>query len=103
MEIVSRADGGDREDEWVRDMFTAHMNNDKLAVELLAETRSPKDAYECTKQREKGIGDSKTMKINPFGGHQSTIKQDPVNYTNKRGHANYSNSRKTQRGRGARG
>ena len=37
MELVSRADCGDREDEWARDMFTAQMSNEKIAEELLAE------------------------------------------------------------------
>ena len=31
VELASRADCGDREDEWVRDMFTAHMSNEKIA------------------------------------------------------------------------
>ena len=96
-------DCGDREDECVRDMFTAHMNNDKLAEELLAQTRTPQEAYEYAIRREKGIEHSKTMKINPFGGLQFTPKLEPVNYINTRGRANYSNSQNTQRGRGARG
>ena len=29
VELASRADCGDREDEWVRDMFAAHMYNDQ--------------------------------------------------------------------------
>ena len=103
MELASREDCGDREEEWVRDMFTAHMNNDKIAEELLARTRSPQDAYEYAIRREKGIEHSKTMKINPFSGQQITTKQEPVNYINTRGRANYSNSQNTQRGRGARG
>ena len=44
VELALRADCGDREDEWVREMFTAHMNNDKIAEELLAQTRSPQVA-----------------------------------------------------------
>ena len=35
VELASRADCGDREYEWVRDMFNAHINNDKIAEELL--------------------------------------------------------------------
>ena len=35
VELASRADCADRESEWVRDMFTAHMNNEKIAEELL--------------------------------------------------------------------
>ena len=42
VELASQADCGDREDEWVRDMFTAHMNNEKIVEDLLAQTRSHK-------------------------------------------------------------
>ena len=103
LELASRADCGDCEGEWVRDMFTAHMNNDKIAEELLAQTSSPQEAYEYAIRREKCFEHSRTMKTNPFGGHLITPKQDPVNYINTRGRANYSNSQNTQRGRGARG
>ena len=34
------------QDECVRDMFTAHMSNENIAEEFLADTRSPQDAYE---------------------------------------------------------
>ena len=80
MELASGADCGDREDEWFRDISTAHMNNDKIAEDLLAQTRTPHDAYEYAIRREKGIEHSKTMKINPFGGNHFTPKQEPVNY-----------------------
>ena len=96
VELASRADCGDREDDWVRDMFNAHMNNDKIAEELLAQTRTPQDAYEYAIRREKGIEHSRTMKTNPFGGQQVTPKQEPVNYINTRGRANYSNNQNTQ-------
>ena len=68
VEYASRADCGYREEEWVRDMFTEHMHNEKDAEELLAQTRSPHDAYEYAIRWEKGIEHSHTMKINPFGG-----------------------------------
>ena len=44
--LVSRADCGDREDEWVREIFFAHMQIKKIARKLLAQKRSPQDAYE---------------------------------------------------------
>ena len=103
VELASRADGGDREDEWVRDMFTAHMNNDKIAEELLAQTRIPQDAYDYAIRREKGIEPSRAIETNPFGGHTITPKQESVHYINTRGRYNYSNSPNTQRGRGSRG
>ena len=46
IELALRADCGDREDEWVRDMFTAHLHNKKVAEELLTATVSPQHAYE---------------------------------------------------------
>ena len=61
VELASRADCGDRKDEWVRDMITAHMHNEKFAEELLAQTRNPDDAYEFAIRREKGIEHSRTM------------------------------------------
>ena len=54
-ELASRADCGDREDEWVRDLFTAHMINEKIAEKLLAETRTPQEAYEYAIRREKAL------------------------------------------------
>ena len=65
-------------------MFTARLNKKKVAETLLAQTRSPQDAYEYATRREKVIEHSRTMKINPFGG-QITTKQDSVHYTNTRG------------------
>ena len=46
VDLASRADCGNREDEWVRDMFTAPMHNEKIAEDLLAQTRTPQDAFE---------------------------------------------------------
>ena len=98
--MASRADCGDREDEWVRDMFTAHMQNEKIAKELLAQTRSPQDAYEYPICREKGIEHSRTMKTNQFGNQVTTTKQEPVYYINTRGRSNFANNQVPQRGRG---
>ena len=89
VELASRADCGDPEDEWVRDIFTALMNNEKIAEELLAQTRSPQDAYEYAIRREKGIEHSRTMKTNPFGGQTTITKQEPVHYVNTRGRYNH--------------
>ena len=88
--MASRADRGDREDDWVRDNFTARMNNEKIAEELIAQTRSPQDAYKYAIRREKGIEHSRTMKSNPFGQRNTTKKQEQVHYISTRGR--YSNS-----------
>ena len=98
VELASRADCGDRKDEWVRDMFTAHMKNEKIAEELLAQTRTPQDAYEYAIRREKSIEHSRTMKTNPFG-RQTTTKHEPVQYINTRVRYNYSNNQNSQRSR----
>ena len=100
VELASRADCGDREDRWVRKMFTAHMNIKRIAAELLAQTWSPQDAYEYAIRREKGIEHSRTMKINPIGGQTTTTKQEAVHYINTRGRYNYSKNQNSQRRQG---
>ena len=79
------------------------MNHDKIAEELLAQTRTPQDAYDYAIRREKGIEHSRTMKTNPLGGQQVTPKQEPVNNINTRVRAYYCNNQNAQRGRGSRG
>ena len=53
VELASRADIGDRKDKWLRDIFTAHLHDKKIAEEFLAQTRNPQDAYEYAKWRKK--------------------------------------------------
>ena len=65
-------------------MLTARMHSEKIAQELLAQTRSPQDAYECAIRREKGIEYSRTMKTNPFGNQVTATKQEPIHYINTR-------------------
>ena len=88
VELDSRADCGDRESEWVRAMFTAHMNNEKTVEELLAQTRTPQEAYEYAIRREKGTEHSRTMKKNPIRGQTVIPKQEPIHYVNIRGRQN---------------
>ena len=73
VELASWADFGDRDDEWVRDMFTAHMSNEKIAERLLTETRSRQVEYENAIRREKDIEPKKTMKTNPFEASATPI------------------------------
>ena len=58
------------------------MTNKNIAEELLAETRSPQDAYKCAIRRERRIQNSELMKTNPFGSSQtsSTIEQESMGY-----------------------
>ena len=99
VELALRADCEDREDEWVRDMFPAHMNNEKIAENLLAQTRNPQDAYEHAIHQEKRIEHSRTIK-NPFGCQTTITKQEPEHNVNTRGKNNQQNSQSNQRGRG---
>ena len=87
--MASRTDGGDREDEWVRDKSTAHMHNENISEELLAQTRTPQDAYENAIRTEKGIEHNRTMKTNPFGNQITTTVQEPIHYINTRGRGNF--------------
>ena len=75
-------------------MFTAHMHSEKIADELLAQTRSPQDAYEYAIRREKGIEHSRTMKMNPFGNQVTATKQEPIHYINTRGRSTSKRPRK---------
>ena len=106
VELALRADCGLKEDEWIRDMFTAHMNNEKSTEKLLAETRTPQEAYEYAIRREKGIVHSKTMKLNPTGPTMPvTIKQEPMGYIQPRGSSGgfSSNFQNNNRGKNSRG
>ena len=74
------------------------MHNEKIADELLAETRNLQDAYEYAIRRVKDIEHSRTMKTNPFGNQ--TVKQEPIHYINTRGRSNYANNEGSRRSRG---
>ena len=76
------------------------MQNEKIAEELLAQTRSPQDAYEYSIRREKGMEHSRTMKTNRFSNQVTATKQEPVHCINTRGRSNFSNNQISQRGRG---
>ena len=66
VELASRAVGGDRQEEWFWPMFKAHISNDKITEELLAETKSPQDAYEYAIRRGISQVGSKTRYIQQF-------------------------------------
>ena len=94
LELASKADCVDKEDEWVRDMFTAHMLNKKISEEILAKTRSLKEEYEYAIRREKGNEHNRIMKSFSQGhSHASgNIKKNRnlfVSYTSEK-----TNSRK---------
>ena len=74
---------GDREDEWVRDMFTAHVSYESFAEELLAETTSTQSAYEYAIWRGKANEHIEAIKTSPFGASatpNATIKQKLMGY-----------------------
>ena len=64
------------------------MHNEKIAEKLLAQIRSPQDAYEYAIPRKNGLEYSRKMEINPFVGQPATIKLKPVHYINVRGRYN---------------
>ena len=102
VELASQSDCGDRESEWVKDMFTALMNNETIAEELLAQTRTRQEADEYAIRRKKGIEHRRTMKVNPIGGQTvTTPKQEPIHYVNTRGRQNQQYNQNNQRGRGS--
>ena len=90
------------------------MKIERIAEELLAEIRTPQEAYEHAIRREKGIEHCKTMKLNPNGTTSLlTIKQEPMGYIQPRGgrggfssnfqnnnRGNYSGGRQNQNTRG---
>ena len=78
------------------------MNNEKIAEELLAQTRKPQEAYEYAIRRKKGIEHRRTMKVNPIGGQSNTTtKQEPIHYVNTRGRQNQQYNQNNQRGPGS--
>ena len=59
------------------------MSYQKIAEELLTETRSLQDAYEYAIRREKGFEHSKAMETNLFGAPatpNTTLKQESIGY-----------------------
>ena len=81
------------------------MNDEKIAEELLAETRTPQEAYEYAIRREKGVEHSKTMKLNPIGTTSSVaIKQEQVGYIQPKGRrGGFSSPFENNRGKYSRG
>ena len=80
-------DGG-LESETIRDLLTANMSNGKVQKELLAETKTPKQALDYAIRREKGLENQvhirKQGTSNSHAGF-SNIKSEPVNFVQRRG------------------
>ena len=73
---VACNDGG-LEADIIRDLFTANMSNDEVQKDLLAETKSPKQALDYAIKREKGL-ENQIHRIYKY-------KTEPVNFVQKRG------------------
>ena len=85
-------------------MFITRMHSDKIAEELLAEPRSPQDAYDYAIRRKKGIEHSKTMIPNPLDqSTSSAIKQKPMGYIQPRGRGGQMQNTNKNRARYLRG
>ena len=67
---------------------------------MLAQTRSPQEAYQYAIRQEKGMEPSRTMKTNSIGGQTVTTKQEPVHYVNTRDRQIQQYNQNNQRGRG---
>ena len=99
VELASRADCGDREDEWVRDMFTAHISNEKLQKNCwhkhVAHRKHTNIRYDEKRNKTQSHHEK-----NPFGGQIAITKQEPVDNVNARGRRSQQNNQNNQRGRG---
>ena len=78
------------------------MTNDEVQKHLLAETKSPTQAFEYAIRREKGL--EKQLQIrkqgsSPSSSQQIGIKTEPVGFIQKRGES-YRNNRRGNRGQG---
>ena len=85
------------ETEIIRDLFTANMTNDEVQKDLLAETKSPEQAFEYAIRREKGLENQIQIRkqgstTNPF--QQTGIKTEPVGFIQRRGGDPYRNNRR---------
>ena len=71
----------------MRGMFPAHMLNEKISEELLAETRTLKKAYEYAIRRANGIEHNRTIKSHSLGLSQTSgsikLKQEPIDFINQ--------------------
>ena len=92
------------ETEIIRVLFTANMTNDEVQKDLLAETKTPDQAFEYAIRREKGL--EIQLQIRKQGSsaifpQQTGIKSEPVGFIQRRGGVSYRNNRRgNNRGRG---
>ena len=76
------------ESEIVRDLFIAHMSNDEVQKDLLAETKTPEQALDYAIKRERGLENQVYIrKQGTTNNHPGmpNIKSEPVNFVHKRG------------------
>ena len=89
------------ETEIIRDLLTANMTNDEVQNDLLAETKSPTQAFEYEIRREKGLENQLQIRkqgSTTFSSQQTGIKSEPVGFIQKRGGDSYRNNRRWNRG-----
>ena len=83
------------ETEIIRDIFTANMTNDEVQKDLLAETKSPTQAFQYAIQRENGLENQLQIRkegSSTSSSQQTGIKSEPVGFIQKRGDS-YRNNR----------
>ena len=92
------------ETEIIRDLFTANMTNDEVQKDLLAETKTPEQAFEYAIRREKGLENQIQIRkqgSSSFTSQHTGIKTEPVGFIQRRGGDPYRNNRRgNNRGRG---
>ena len=79
-------DGG-LESEIIRDLFTAHMTNDEVQKDLLAETKTPDQALDYAVRRDKGLENQVHIRKQGSSNRHTrfpNIKSEPVNFVQRR-------------------
>ena len=76
------------ETEIIRGLFTANMTNDEVQKDLLAETKTPDQAFEYAIRREKSLENQLQIRkqgSSAVSSQQTGIKSEPVGFIQRRG------------------
>ena len=88
----NRIDGG-LEAEITRYLFTANMKNDVVRKDLLAETKTPKQAFKNAIRREKGPENQLQIRKQVTSASSSLQESEPVGFIQRKGNQNRNNQR----------
>ena len=90
------------ETEIIRGLFTANMTNDEVQKDLMAETKTPDQAFEYAIRREKSLENQlqiRKLGSSAISSQQTGIKSEPVGFI-QRGDSYRNNRQGNNRGRG---